>query len=161
MDKLAFETLEKLLDEKLSNLNEKINNYKESNTEEFRRMGISMRTANRGIEQLKTTTNNIHSEAKRTNGRVSSLESNLEETNARVWNLEQYQAVCPIREMKNKLDIIDSATSFKQALVKNPKIGKRIFWGVIVFILLVSLPIWIAYWDVITDLIGSLSRVTN
>ena len=154
MDKLAFETLEKLLDEKLKN-------YNDSNTKEFRRINLSMQTANRGIEQLKSTTKDIHNEAKKTNGRVGNLESNLEETNARVWNLEQYQAVCPIREMKNKLDIIDSATSFKQALVKNPKVGKRIFWGIIAFILLVSLPIWIAYWDVITDLIGSLSRVTN
>jgi hypothetical protein len=163
VEKTSAVLLEKLLDSKLNTLSIEFKKDLEAVT-------VCINGVKTEVADMRTVLNKTYDETKKTNGRVTELEKCSELLQTGVSAITKEQSLCKVRQAQehitmdsvvSKLDIIDKATVFKQALVKSPKLGKRMFWGTLALIIFISLPLWIAYWDVILSVIGSLSRIVN
>lgn len=122
--------LAEILLEKISNLDEKVNDFSTLSRNHWDRI-------NKDIDELKVITKSTEQQAIKTNSRVNKLEDKLPYTEARLKKMETYQEHCPVTELQDKLKFFLFFRDNYKVLL--PSIGGLLGALLVVYTLLMAL----------------------
>ena len=88
--------LAEILLEKISNLDEKVNDFSTLSRNHWERI-------NKDIDELKIITKSTEQQAIKTNSRVNKLEDKLPYMDNKIQRVETFQEHCPLPDLENKL----------------------------------------------------------
>lgn len=122
--------LAEILLEKISNLDEKVNDFSTLSRNHWERI-------NKDIDELKTITKSTEQQAIKTNSRVTKIEDKLPYMDNKIAKIETYQEHCPLPDLENKLKFFLFFREHYKVLL--PSVGGLLGALLVVYTLLMAL----------------------